>query len=52
MKTIHLALSAMLSLAATNVYADTVTAQKLADKYAAAAKKADSSYAGLSVDEG
>ncbi|MDO9203965.1 MAG: DUF1924 domain-containing protein [Methylotenera sp.] len=52
MKTIHLALSVMLSLAATNVYADAVTAQKLADKYAAAAKKADSSYAGLSVDDG
>jgi hypothetical protein len=34
------------------VYADAVTAQKIADKYAAAAKAVDSNYVGLSAEEG
>jgi hypothetical protein len=52
MKTTHLVLSVMLGIAATNVYADAITAQKLADKYAVAAKAADKSYAGLSAEDG
>ena len=52
MKTTSYMLLALLTTASMQVYADVVTAQKIADKYAAAAKAADANYAGLSAEEG
>jgi len=52
MKITSYMLFAMLSTASMQVFADAETAQKIADKYAAAAKAADASYAGLSAEEG
>lgn len=42
----------VLSATGITAYADEVTAQKIADKYAAQAKAADPAYAGLSAEEG
>lgn len=52
MKTISFILSAFIGMAAASAHADIGTAQKLAEKYAAAAKAADPSYPGLSVADG
>ena len=52
MKVTKYILFALLSLSSVCVYADAVTAQKIADKYAAAAKAFDSNYVGLSAEEG
>lgn len=45
-------LLAILGTSSICAYADAVTAQKIADKYAAEAKAADSNYAGLSAEDG
>jgi hypothetical protein len=45
-------LGLMLTVASLTSYADATTAQKLADKYAAAAKIVDPSYTGLSASAG
>jgi hypothetical protein len=42
----------LLSASSLSVYADAITAQKIAEKYAAAAKAADQNYAGLSTEDG
>ena len=52
MKVTSYMLFAMLATASMQVFADAGTAQKIADKYAAAAKAADANYAGLSAEEG
>jgi hypothetical protein len=52
MKVTSYMLFAMLATASMQVFADAETAQKIADKYAAAAKAADANYAGLSAEEG
>lgn len=52
MKVTKYILFALLSVSSVSVYADVVTAQKIADKYAAAAKAVDPSYVGLSAEEG
>lgn len=52
MQKINLVLSLCLGLATFNAGADVATAQKLADKYAAAAKAADAAWAGPTVEEG
>lgn len=52
MKVTKYMLFALLSLSSVSAYADAVTAQKIADKYAATAKVVDSSYVGLSAEEG
>ncbi|MDP3183491.1 MAG: DUF1924 domain-containing protein [Desulfobaccales bacterium] len=52
MKVTSYMLFAMLATASMQVLADAETAQKIADKYAAAAKAADANYAGLSAEEG
>jgi hypothetical protein len=52
MKTSHLVFFTLLSLSATHVQADELSAQKLADKYAADAKVLDASYAGLNAADG
>lgn len=52
MKNTRFILVALLSMAAACAWADAKTAQQLADKYAAAAKAADPSYAGLSPVDG
>jgi len=43
---------ALLSVSSVSAYADATTAQKIAEKYAEAAKAADANYAGLSAEEG
>lgn len=52
MKKICFSLSVLLSMSVFSAQADVATAQKLADKYAAAAKAADPSYSGPSVADG
>ena len=52
MKVTSYMLLAMLAATSINVYANAETAQKIADKYAAAAKAADVNYTGLSAEEG
>lgn len=52
MQKISLVLSLCLGLATLNALADEATAQKLADKYAAAAKAADPKWAGPTAEEG
>lgn len=52
MKKFYFSLSVLLSMSVFNVQADVATAQKLADKYAAAAKAADPAYPGPSVADG
>lgn len=52
MKFFRYILLVALGAASTSAVADAVTAQKIADKYAAAAKAADSSYTGPSAEEG
>ncbi len=42
----------LLAIFSSSVYADVATAQKIADKYAAAAKAIDASYTGPSAEEG
>ncbi len=52
MKTISFILIAFLGMSATSAWADSATAQKLADKYATMAKASDPAYPGPSVAEG
>lgn len=52
MKFFRYILLAALGATSTGAVADAVTAQKIADKYAAAAKAADTNYAGLSAEAG
>jgi hypothetical protein len=52
MKLTQFVFSTLLSVVAGQAFADANTAQKLADKYAATAKAADSAYTGLSVEDG
>jgi len=52
MKNISFILVALLGITASVAWADATTAQKLADKYAVAAKAADPAYAGLSAADG
>lgn len=52
MKIQNLALAVLLGMSSLYSQADVITAQKLADKYAAEAKAADPSYPGLSAEEG
>lgn len=52
MNSTNFIIAALLGISAFGVRADATTAQQLADKYAAAAKIADPTYAGLSAAEG
>ncbi|PKO46498.1 MAG: hypothetical protein CVU29_05435 [Betaproteobacteria bacterium HGW-Betaproteobacteria-22] len=52
MKVTKYMLFALLSVSSVSAYADAITAQKIADKYAATAKAVDPSYVGLSAEEG
>ncbi|MDD2832897.1 MAG: DUF1924 domain-containing protein [Methylotenera sp.] len=48
----HYLLATLLAIFSVGASADVVTAQKLADKYAAAAKATDAAYAGPSAEDG
>lgn len=52
MKSSHYLLVALLTIFSVSASADVATAQKIADKYAAAAIAIDSTYAGPSAEEG
>ena len=52
MKMISYMLFALLGTSSLGAHANAITAQKIADKYAAAAKADDSNYAGLSAEDG
>lgn len=52
MKITSYMLLALLGVSSLSAYADATTAQKIAEKYAAAAKAADSNYTGLSAEDG
>lgn len=52
MRKFSIALLAILGAASFSVQADSASAQKLADKYAAIAKHIDPNYKGLSADDG
>lgn len=52
MKITSYILLALLGVSSLSAYADATTAQKIAEKYAAAAKAADPNYAGLSAEDG
>jgi cytochrome c553 len=52
LKSSHCLLAALLTIFSVSASADVATAQKIADKYAAAAKAIDSTYAGPSAEEG
>lgn len=52
MRNLSIALLALLGAISFSAQADSASAQKLADKYAAIAKNIDPNYKGLSADEG
>lgn len=52
MRIISYMLLALLGTSSICAHADTITAQKIAEKYAASAKAADSNYSGLSAEDG
>lgn len=52
MKTVHIALSLALGLAAFSAQADIESAKKLAERYASIAKNIDPNFAGLSATDG
>ena len=52
MKSSHCLLAALLTIFSVSASADVATAQKIADKYAAAAIAIDSTYAGPSAEDG
>lgn len=52
MKITSYMLLALLGVSSVSAYADATTAQKIAEKYAASAKAADSNFAGLSAEDG